>query len=1429
MATTTVLVTQLTGQAWVRDADGNLTALREGMRIAADAQVVTASGSTVQLQADGQPPLTLGESQNVALAPELFDDIPASEAAAPAAVDPMVDQLIAAINAGQDPLDVLEPAAATLSGGGGGGSTFVRLSQVLESTAPLNLAYPRGATGVAEDRNSGDASAAMAAAPGVPTDPTTPTTPVDPTDPTTPTTPVDPTDPTTPTTPVDPTDPTTPTTPVDPTDPTTPTTPVDPTDPTTPTTPVDPTDPTTPTTPVDPTDPTTPTTPVDPTDPTTPTTPVDPTDPTTPTTPVDPTDPTTPTTPVDPTDPTTPTTPVDPTDPSTPTTPVDPTDPTTPTTPVDPIDPTTPTTPVDPTDPTTPTTPVDPTDPTTPTTPVDPTDPTTPTTPVDPTDPTTPTTPVDPTDPTTPTTPVDPTDPTTPTTPVDPTDPTTPTTPVDPTDPTTPTTPVDPTDPTTPTTPVDPTDPTTPTTPVDPTDPTTPTTPVDPTDPTTPTTPVDPTDPTTPTTPVDPTDPTTPTTPVDPTDPTTPTTPVDPTDPTTPTTPVDPTDPTTPTTPVDPTDPTTPTTPVDPTDPTTPTTPVDPTDPTTPTTPVDPTDPTTPTTPVDPTDPTTPTTPVDPTDPTTPTTPVDPTDPTTPTTPVDPSGPPPSVTISLKQTDVEQVRIPGETIYTKDGSSISVGNGGVAVVGMDKVEVTAVTSDMGTGTQPHAVIIDKVGYNHTTVLGTTNVTGTWDQVHQKPLDILVLPKALADYDLSGLVYVGGVWKGTIKDKASPDTLSLTLDRFAGILFGDGQTVDNGMPGFDHQTPVTGHDLVTLQLDAVLGMPGDPSDHMSDVTVSGLGNAAVVSVQYQGHALVEGSDYRVSGGVLTLYNGSGLSMADVQIKLQVPLGSPDLNLHAEVSATNHYGQDSAHDDLLIHVAAVDTGGGDGGGTDPTTHVPEVHLEVSSRTVDTAVSTPKDPLAGTMAVNGGATDPSGNGFNLDAAGNVVAIGFNVHVWGTQTTKGPDGHTAINDFANGIQVYKDGSFSAAQFGVNLIRYGYETNGQSNANASKDHAGSTDLFLLHSQSGFWAGNGNTPDGDKGNWRDFNNFTGNSGKLGSTAPDYVVLIGDAAQGAVLNKPTSNNGNSNANVLESVSIMTSLGAKVVNGGNRVEGVIAGGELLVAGHSNLTTLEKVVNVPDTVTHDTVYDVAITATLPVVAGSDGKLHAQLVLEGIPVGAKVSYHGVDVPVGADGKITIAGELSADGHTVSANLSISQVQDSHFTLTVHAESSDGQHASSTATGDDTVNVLAGTDAADTLLGSDGHDMLLGGAGHDTLLGGGGDDRFVWQHGDQGTVNTPAVDVVKDFGNGHDVLDLSDLLQGENASNLSSYLGASIETVNGRVSTVLNISSNGHLGADGVSGADQKIVLEGLQLDTSNQAKLLQELISQGKLHVDQ
>ena len=91
-----------------------------------------------------------------------------------------------------------------------------------------------------------------------------------------------------------------------------------------------------------------------------------------------------------------------------------------------------------------------------------------------------------------------------------------------------------------------------------------------------------------------------------------------------------------------------------------------------------------------------------------------------PTEPTNPAGDPPDVSISL----AEEARHT-EVTYTKGDSSITVGDGGVVVDGMGKTTVTAVTYDMGVGTQSHAVVINQVGYNHTTVKGTTNVVGTF--------------------------------------------------------------------------------------------------------------------------------------------------------------------------------------------------------------------------------------------------------------------------------------------------------------------------------------------------------------------------------------------------------------------------------------------------------------------------------------------------------------------------------------------------------------------------------------------------------------------------------------------------------------------------------------------------------------------------------
>ena len=147
----TILVTQVTGQAWIRGADGALTPLHQGMRIPADASVVTAEGANVQLQPEGLPVVTIGGGRDVQLGADVAEahvDTTAAAAAPPA--DPAVAQVLAALNDGTDPFANLDPTAAVLAAGGGeggGGSSFTRLASIIETTTPLGLAYPKPSYG----------------------------------------------------------------------------------------------------------------------------------------------------------------------------------------------------------------------------------------------------------------------------------------------------------------------------------------------------------------------------------------------------------------------------------------------------------------------------------------------------------------------------------------------------------------------------------------------------------------------------------------------------------------------------------------------------------------------------------------------------------------------------------------------------------------------------------------------------------------------------------------------------------------------------------------------------------------------------------------------------------------------------------------------------------------------------------------------------------------------------------------------------------------------------------------------------------------------------------------------------------------------------------------------------------------------------------
>ncbi|MFC4364365.1 Ig-like domain-containing protein [Simiduia curdlanivorans] len=149
---------------------------------------------------------------------------------------------------------------------------------------------------------------------------------------------------------------------------------------------------------------------------------------------------------------------------------------------------------------------------------------------------------------------------------------------------------------------------------------------------------------------------------------------------------------------------------------------------------------------------------------------------------------------------------------------------------------------------------------------------------------------------------------------------------------------------------------------------------------------------------------------------------------------------------------------------------------------------------------------------------------------------------------------------------------------------------------------------------------------------------------------------------------------------------------------------------------------------------------------------------------------------------------------------------------------------GDDLLNGGTGNDTLyggqdqDTLIGGEGDDILFGGRGDDTLTGGNGSDRFMWVAGNAGT------DTVTDFNASEgDVLDLSDLLVGEESGDLLDYLQFSV--VDG--DTYISVDANA--GASFETG--QVIILQGLDLTaagTLTNQQIIDDLLAGGNLHVD-
>nr|WP_103466445.1 type I secretion C-terminal target domain-containing protein [Pseudomonas putida] len=174
----------------------------------------------------------------------------------------------------------------------------------------------------------------------------------------------------------------------------------------------------------------------------------------------------------------------------------------------------------------------------------------------------------------------------------------------------------------------------------------------------------------------------------------------------------------------------------------------------------------------------------------------------------------------------------------------------------------------------------------------------------------------------------------------------------------------------------------------------------------------------------------------------------------------------------------------------------------------------------------------------------------------------------------------------------------------------------------------------------------------------------------------------------------------------------------------------------------------------------------------------------------NGDDLLIGGAGNDLLDGGAGNDiasyasaTSAVTVDLSLGGPQNTHgagIDTLVSIENLIGSDYNDTLIGNAGDNVLDGGLGNDVLKGGDGNDTLIGGPGDDIMTGGNGNDTFVWQKGDTGH------DTVTDFSPGSDHLDLSQLLQGENATaaSLDDYLHFKVSGSGSNVVSTIEVSS---------------------------------------------
>jgi hypothetical protein len=181
MASETVVATvqSVLGAVVARSADGTERALSAGDQVFLGEEIITRDGAFVSLGFSDAPALDIGANESIAITEDMLTgpDAEVADGALAPATAQTAEQIIAAIERGEDLDALLDPAAAGVEGGNDSeGSSFVQVFRIDEPVTPVSYEVPANEsafTPVVEGRG-GDELASLAA-PAPPSDPPAPT------------------------------------------------------------------------------------------------------------------------------------------------------------------------------------------------------------------------------------------------------------------------------------------------------------------------------------------------------------------------------------------------------------------------------------------------------------------------------------------------------------------------------------------------------------------------------------------------------------------------------------------------------------------------------------------------------------------------------------------------------------------------------------------------------------------------------------------------------------------------------------------------------------------------------------------------------------------------------------------------------------------------------------------------------------------------------------------------------------------------------------------------------------------------------------------------------------------------------------------------------------------------------------------------------